>query len=98
MEKSLKALEGQSIAHVNVRPADDVEFAIPGSEGWRLVVSATHDEEGKPKAGSPLGAGSTLSRSPASSRADRSWLDSRAFEARPQLVESVALERPRSSR
>lgn len=48
-EKNLKALAGRSIAHVNMRSADVVEFAVPESEGWRLVVSATEDEKGKPE-------------------------------------------------
>lgn len=50
-EKNLKALAGRSIAHVIVRSADVVEFAVPESEGWRLVVSATEDEKGKPELG-----------------------------------------------
>ena len=50
-EKNLKALAGRSIAHVNVRSPDVVELAVPESEGWRLVVSATTDKEGRPALG-----------------------------------------------
>ena len=50
-EKNLKALAGRSIAYVNVRSPDVVEFAVPESEGWRLVVSATPDKEGGPALG-----------------------------------------------
>lgn len=50
-EKNVKALAGRSIAHVNVRSPDVVELAVLESEGWRLVVSATTDKEGRPALG-----------------------------------------------
>jgi hypothetical protein len=49
--KNLKALAGRSVAHVDVRSPDVVELAVPESEGWRLVVSATTDKEGRPALG-----------------------------------------------
>ena len=47
-ERSFKALAGRRVAHVSVLSADFVELTVPESEGWRLVVSATDDEQGKP--------------------------------------------------
>ena len=45
--ESFKSLEHRSVARVDVI-GDVVELAIPESEGWRLVISATLDERARP--------------------------------------------------
>ena len=46
-EEAFNALAGCSVARVDIED-DVVEFAVPQSEGWQLIVTAALDERARP--------------------------------------------------